>query len=126
MTYKELYDKALWDLEHDKITLGEFEKMIEPLNKEIQKEEQTDGDLISRDFMKKLGATCIAKRSETGELVAISNIDILQSAEKTAEWVMHPKTIYAHLVCNKCLSNAPYDCKTRYCPNCGAKMKGVE
>lgn len=43
MTYKELYDKAVWDLEHDKITLGEFEKMIEPLNKEIPKEEQTDG-----------------------------------------------------------------------------------
>ena len=40
-------------------------------------------DLISRDFMKKMGATCIAKRSETGELVAISSIDNLPSAEKT-------------------------------------------
>lgn len=40
MTYKELYDKALWDLEHNKITLGEFEKMIEPLNKEIPKESE--------------------------------------------------------------------------------------
>jgi hypothetical protein len=48
MTYKELYDKALWDLEYGKITLGEFEDMIEPLNKEIPKEEQTDRDLISR------------------------------------------------------------------------------
>lgn len=43
----------------------------------------TDGDSISRDFMKKMGATCIAKRSETGELVAILSIDNLQSAEKT-------------------------------------------
>ena len=42
MTYKELYDKALWDLEHDKITLGEFEKMIEPLNKEIPKESEEE------------------------------------------------------------------------------------
>ena len=48
-----------------------------------QYREQTDGDLISLDFMKKLGATCIAKRSETGEFVAISSIDNLPSAEKT-------------------------------------------
>lgn len=48
MTYKELYDKALWDLEHNNMTLGEFEEVTEPLNKEIPKEEQTDGDLISR------------------------------------------------------------------------------
>lgn len=34
MTYKELYDKALWDLEHDKITLGEFEERVKPLNQE--------------------------------------------------------------------------------------------
>ena len=42
MTYKELYDKALWDLEHNNMTLGEFEEVTEPLNKEISKEEQTD------------------------------------------------------------------------------------
>ena len=48
MTYKELYDKALWDLEHNNMTLGEFEEVTEPLNKEISKEEQTDGDLISK------------------------------------------------------------------------------
>ncbi len=48
MTYKELYDKALWDLEHNNMTLGEFERITEPLNKEIPKEEQTDGDLISK------------------------------------------------------------------------------
>lgn len=52
-----------------------------------QYREQTDGDLISLDFMKKLGATCIAKRSEAGELVAISSIDNLPSVENTAEWI---------------------------------------
>lgn len=46
----------------------------------------------------------------------------LEQQEKTGKWIVHPKGIYAHLVCNKCLSNAPYDCQTNYCPNCGAKM----
>lgn len=57
MTYKELYEKALWDLEHDKITLGEFDDMVEPLNKEIPKE-NNDNDLVSRkaviDMMNKI------------------------------------------------------------------------
>jgi hypothetical protein len=44
-------------------------------------------------------------------------------AEKVGRWIVHPKGIYAHLVCDKCLSNAPYDCRTNYCPNCGAKME---
>ena len=42
---------------------------------------------------------------------------------KTGHWIVHPKGIYAHLMCDKCLSSAPYDCKTNYCPNCGAKME---
>ena len=44
MTYKELYESAIDKLEKSKITLGEFEKMIEPLNAEID----TDSDTISR------------------------------------------------------------------------------
>lgn len=38
------------------------------------------------------------------------------------QWKVHPKGVYAHLVCDKCLTNAPYDCRTNYCPNCGARM----
>lgn len=41
---------------------------------------------------------------------------------KTAHWIVHPKGIYAHLICDNCLSNAPYDCRTNYCPNCGFRM----
>ena len=44
MTYKELYESAIDKLEKSKITLGEFEEMIEPLNAEIN----TDSDTISR------------------------------------------------------------------------------
>ena len=89
----------------------------------------TDGDLISREvvieWLKGKDIIKLSSQEETArkELKELSSVE---SAEKTAEWVIHPKTIYAHLVCNKCLSNAPYDCKTRYCPNCGAKMKGVD
>ena len=44
MTYRELYESAINKLEKSEITLGEFEKMIEPLNAEVA----TDSDTISR------------------------------------------------------------------------------
>ena len=50
-------------------------------------------------------------------------VEKLEQATKTGHWIVHPKGIYAHLVCDKCLSNAPYDCRTNYCPNCGVKMQ---
>ena len=54
-------------------------------------------------------------------------VKAIPSAEpKTGHWIVHPKGIYAHLVCDKCLSNAPYDCRTNYCPNCGARMVGEQ
>ena len=34
MTYRELYEKALWDLEHNNITSGEFDERVKPLNQE--------------------------------------------------------------------------------------------
>ena len=45
-----------------------------------------------------------------------------EAEQKTGKWIVHPKGVYAHLVCDKCLSNAPYDCRTNYCPYCGARM----
>ena len=53
----------------------------------------------------------------------IVNLPRVKQEPKTGHWIVHPKGIYAHLVCDKCLSSAPYDCKTNYCPNCGAKME---
>lgn len=41
---------------------------------------------------------------------------------KTGSWIVHPKGGCAHLVCSKCLSDAPFDCKTNFCPNCGSRM----
>lgn len=49
--------------------------------------------------------------------------DTLEQNEKTGKWIAHPKDIYyAHLICDKCLTSAPYNYPTNYCPNCGAKM----
>lgn len=53
-------------------------------------------------------------------------IQALLQEPKTGHWITHPKGIYAHLVCDKCLSHAPYDCRTNYCPNCGANMMESE
>lgn len=41
---------------------------------------------------------------------------------KAAHWIVYPKDIYANLVCDNCLSRAPYDCKTNFCPTCGRRM----
>ena len=41
-----------------------------------------------------------------------------------AKWIIHP--IDCHLACSKCLTRAPYDCKTNFCPVCGAEMGGAD
>ena len=38
MTYKEIYEKAANMLDRGEITLGDFDKMVEPLNSEVQSE----------------------------------------------------------------------------------------
>lgn len=53
-------------------------------------------------------------------------IKALEQEPKTGHWIVHPKGIYARLVCDKCLSCAPYNYPTNYCPNCGAKMEVSE
>ena len=67
MTYLELYEKALNDLEHNKITLGEYEERIKPLKQEsinvikeleqIRKEIENDQEQMvnEKDFGKYYG-----------------------------------------------------------------------
>ena len=143
MTYKELYDKALWDLEHNNMTLGEFEEVTEPLNKEISKEEHTDGDLISRQSVIKM-LNKIENAVEDGDGFQfnewIEYAKDIPSAEKTAEWIKQKsgdELFPEEIVCSKCYhSNSHLDfdehnnpigkvfLESKYCPNCGAKMKG--
>ena len=65
------------------------------------------------------------KKEELEDLCKLV-LSALEQESKTGHWIVHPKGIYAHLVCDKCLSCAPYDCETNYCPNCGAKMAESE
>ena len=66
---------------------------------------------------------CQYKKGLNGGCLEYETVKAIPSAEpKTAHWIVHPKGIYAHLICDNCLSNAPYDCRTNYCPNCGFRM----
>lgn len=58
-------------------------------------------------------------------ITAIKNLPSVTPQPKSGRWITHPKGVYAHLVCSKCLTAAPYDCPTFYCPQCGAKMEEV-
>lgn len=71
---------------------------------------------------------CLFKKEweKIGKLLSVVLEKQTEQEPKTGHWIVHPKGIYAHLVCDKCLSCAPYDCETNYCPNCGAKMAESE
>lgn len=123
MTYKELYEKALWDLEYGKINLGEFEDMIEPLNKEIPKEEQISGDLISRKAVLDLAKDLTFEGGCKHRCVDVTEIHCLPSAEKTAEWIIETDNDGTYGICSKCRMKQRAG-HLAYCPSCGAKMKG--
>lgn len=116
---------------------------------EISKK-QTDGDLISRESVKDLirGLTKWGVRSQDGKFENVGllyddvmfGIDRLPSAEKTAEWIKQKsgdELFPEEIVCSKCYhSNSHLDFDehnnpigkvfftSKYCPNCGRRMKG--
>ena len=51
-------------------------------------------------------------------------LDEFEKEEPVAQWIEYPNGIFAHLICSNCLSGAPLNCKTNYCPSCGKKMEG--
>lgn len=91
-------------------------------------------DLISRQALKDLGAECIAKRDENGNLIPLGSIDSLPSVnpQKTGQWIADPPFMAKCSLCGyiqttngadktgkACIHKAIY----KYCPNCGAKMQ---
>ena len=89
-------------------------------------DEEPCDDLISRKFMLKLGATCIAKKDGSGNLIAIRAIKELLPAtmiRSKGRWIKTEKGETQRFTCSEC----SYHVKIRYhyCPNCGAKMEEV-
>ena len=102
MTYKKLYEDALFKLEHNKITLGEYEEMTKPLDREVEQETRK-GHWIGR---KKVGF------GEWKDVTVLVNLKgrVTDSCEcsECGDWLT---------------GSDEYECSARYCPNCGAKMK---
>ena len=87
----------------------------------------TCGDAISRAIVQEEISKSIALKENPYQMYKrIQVVPSVTSQQRTGRWILHPNGIYAHLVCDKCLSCAPYDCKTNYCPDCGAKMEVEE
>lgn len=106
-----------------------------------------NNDLISISEAKKLGATCLARRNENGQLEAIISLDnaetvdlwkMRQEATENAlkkaevlytrpqgEW-LHNSDRPDRLICSVCDCEWDmwrYESKElKYCPNCGAQM----
>ena len=81
-------------------------------------------DLISKNEVKKLGATCLARRNEDGQLEAIISLDLAPTVEERlkGEWKHEVIGDKCCVLCNSCKLH--FDCETNFCPNCGADMRG--
>lgn len=86
-------------------------------------------DTVSRDLMTNtLGATCIAKRDEKGDLVALCSIDYLPSVtpkSRTGYW--YKKELpngHWKCACSECDYGGRFEWIA--CPNCGAAMSKQE
>lgn len=90
-------------------------------------DEEPCDDFISRKFMLRLGATCIAKRDASGNLIAIRAIKELQPAmiiRSKGRWIKDIRNKMQCFTCSECSYHARI--RYHYCPNCGAKMEEVE
>lgn len=107
-------------------------------------------DCISRDLMTNtLGATCIAKRDEKGDLIALCSIDNLPSVTpqpRKGHWIRIGDRDFGYrdiviCKCSECGDEKKFTGKFeleghrlvidmdhvyKFCPNCGAKMAESE
>ena len=125
----------------DVIDANNCKKIIKAL------EQESCEDCVSREFMYKLGATCIATRDRNDKLIALGTIENLPSvrpAQKTGKWIkacteekyisLRDKITVSTYMCSECgrminnIGTGPFASRIEgypYC-HCGAKMIGVE
>lgn len=118
--------EILHDIQTD-VVYGLLNEEKEAIDKAIEVlKSQPCEDCISRQYLIERATSWDKHFADSERCVSLTDIQGAPSVTpqpKIGKWIVHPKGIGAHLVCNKCLSNAPYDCKTNYCPKCGAKME---
>ena len=56
----------------------------------------------------------------------VNDMPPVTPAPKMGKWVTHPAVINSHIFCNLCLTAAPMDKPTKYCPGCGVLMTEID
>ena len=90
-------------------------------------DEEPCDDFISRKFMLKSGATCIATRDGSGNLIALRAIKELPAAtiiRFKGHWIKTKRGEIQSFTCSECSYHARI--RYHYCPDCGAKMEEVK
>ena len=113
-------EKALDEITYDEKTIREWINILA--------KQQPCDDAISRQAVldKFAEVSNISKRPYHDMWEYVKKMPPVIPNRSTGKWIMHPKGGYAYLVCSNCLSYAPLDCKTNYCPGCGANMEDEE
>ena len=102
-------------------------KKVQDLCRELidhDKPVSTEGDLISRSEAEKLGATCLARRNENGQLEAIISLDHVPTV------VERPQGTWKHIIDEYNDVECPFcgfqedGIYSNFCPKCGADMRG--
>ena len=76
---KEVYDHEYFLRKEFELKIDKLQRQLEALEQEPTTKNNLEVDAVSRQFMRELGATCIATRNENGELIALGAIEELPS-----------------------------------------------
>lgn len=127
--YQKALEKGIEALEPSGMSMNDYDALWDIVTKMPSVKQDPCGDAISRQAVQDYIAKYLSQYLYNDVREAVEVIDeyigelpSVNPQSKIGHWIAHPKGIYAHLVCDKCLSNAPYDCRTHYCPNCGCRM----
>ena len=118
-------------IENELLDIEAIDMAIEALQAE-----PTHGRLIDADALMEY---CSNQKTKTISNNDIARFPTVQAARPTGEWIFEETDEYKRTYCSVCGVSAPFVCvsddhygrrchgetrKTKFCPNCGARMKG--